>query len=267
MKYTALIPLVLCAPLAQADWYWAPYTETASHHGHGRGAKQFVLHNATTEQQPDVELIHSDLVRETHRLDGNRLKLRPTGKNNYHLLLATAKGQRYEYAAARYLYFNGRPVDTSPTDLLAAPQASLVLIPDPLPREHWKYESQKSYWYRATFNGAPLANQPVLATTTFGSTEILHTDAFGVLEVHIPDDFPEVVPAKRATPPGELKLFISLERGGVDYQFSLSSRYHASAKHWKSASAGALVLGLGMFAGFVVNRRLPSHDRRRSKVK
>lgn len=273
--FLALI-LALYHSAAHADLFWQPTRLASSsadsaqstHHSAGKKRKRqktFALKNKDPQGQLIVELVHSDLARKGIELYGEVAHIRPTGKNNYHVLVAKEETPGVEKLAVRYLYFNGRPVDTSPSDLLAIPLATLQIIPEPLPREHWKYESLKSYTFRVVFNGQPLPDQPVLASTDAGSSQILHTDSEGFLELMVPDDFKTIVPKKRATPPGEFRLFTTYQHESKTFEASISSDYQANAAYWKNKSLGATVIAMGLFAGFALSRRLPAHNRRKKK--
>jgi hypothetical protein len=247
-----------------ANIYWQPVEQTHSS-GHGRQAKQFQLMGEQPEFSSVIEFIHSDLVSAPLDKKNSIVTLKPTGKDSYHALVARQKSDDFQSLAVRYIYNNGRPVGTSPSDLLAVELGGLQIIPSPLPREHWRYESLKTYNFNVVLAGAPLADHPLLATTTLGSNKVVHTDDEGRVQLFIPEDFPEIVPLKRATPAAELQLFSAVEKDGVTYEASLTTAYHASETSWKSVSLGAGVALAGIVFGFVINRRLPEHSRRKVK--
>lgn len=255
-----LLVLLLYWPmLAQADIFWAP--ETASRGG--RGLQKLKLQGMEKDTTYTASLVHSDLVFAPLSLSVQQVVVKPSGKNNYHALVARSQNPQHRQVALRYLYFNGKPVATSPQDLLAQPLAELEITPDPLPREHWRYESRKTYRFKLTFRGQVQGDHPVLVTTGFGTSKVMHTDSSGLLTLTIPEDFPEIIPMRRATPPGELRLFSTLSAQGVEYETSLSAAYHASAKNWQSTSLGFFVAGMGLLAGVFLGRRVPAHNRRK----
>ncbi|BBB24966.1 hypothetical protein [Amphritea japonica] len=248
----------------QADLHWQPSTgETKGHQG--AKAHVFKLVDRLSGTNSSVELIHSDLERSVLFSGSELFRINSTGKNNYHALIAHENGNKYRRMAVRYLYLNGKPVDYSPSDLLAVGLGAFEIIPDPLPREHWRYTSGKNYSFLLKFEGELLTDQPVLVMTEFGASEILHSDATGRLEIAIPNDFPDVKPGKRANPPGELRLFSELTREGIEYQTSLSAEYRVSSESWQSVSLGSGVALGGLVFGFWLNRRLPVHSRRKTK--
>jgi len=259
--------LVFMSSVSLADIYWQPVESLkgAGGHGHGRMAKAFQLMGLKDGTDTSVSYIHSDLESSDLSLHGDSVHLKPTGKNNYHALVARQVQDNKHRLAVRYIYNNGRPVNTSPSDLLALNLGGLQIIPSPLPREHWKYKSKSLYRFQVTFEGKPLAEHGLLATTRFGSNEILHTDQSGFIELVIPEDFPEITPKKRATPPGEMQLFSAYSRDGQEYEASMTAAYHPSESSWKSVSLGALVVLIGIVFGFFINRKLPEHNRRKAK--
>ncbi|WP_428036288.1 hypothetical protein [Amphritea sp.] len=262
MRTLTCIFFWMLASVAQADLYWQP--EPVKGGGHG-GPKLFRLIDQSPLAQSAAMLLHSDLQRSPLEPQGGVYRVKATGKNSYHALVATEQGNDFQHMAVRYLYFSGKPVDTSPSDLLAEPLGALEIVPDPLPREHWRYTSGKTYRFIVQFKGEPLQEQPVLVMTALGSTEILHTDADGVLTIAIPDDFTHVVAGVRANPPGELRIFSELKRDGIGYQTSLSTAYFVNESSWKSANLGAGVALGGLLFGFWLNRRLPAHSRRKKR--
>ena len=270
-KYLPSI-LLFISSLSFADIYWQPVDNpnASGGHGHGRMAKAFQLMGLKEiglKEGTDtaVSYIHSDLQSSDLSLHGDSVHVKSTGKNNYHALVARQKQDDTHRLAVRYIYSNGRPVNTSPSDLLAINLGGLQIVPSPLPREHWKYKSKSLYRFLITFEGEPLAEHGLLATTRFGSNEILHTDQSGFIELVIPEDFPEIIPLKRATPPGEMQLFSSYSHDGKVYEASMTAAYHPSESSWKSVSLGALVVLIGLIFGFYINRKLPEHNRRKAK--
>ncbi|MBN1007039.1 hypothetical protein [Amphritea pacifica] len=261
----ALIVFVLWMPafMVQADLYWQPVPGKGG--AHGGAAKMFKLAEQTPDAKRTVALLHSDLQRNPLEVEKGIYRVKGSGKNNYHALVAREEGSDYRHLAVRYLYFNGKPVDGSPSDLLAESLGELEIVPDPLPREHWRYTSDKPYRFMVQFKGQPLPEQPVLVMTETGSTEILHSDSDGVLKLVIPDDFATVVPGARKNPPGELRIFSEVDREGINYQSSLSMSYYVNPTHWKSASLGAMAALGGLLFGLWLNRRLPIHSRRKKR--
>lgn len=247
---------------AYADLHWQPVPTAPDSH-HKRGAKTLLLTDLDETQPVEIVLIHSDLTRSDLSHDSATIQLKPTGKNSYHALFAQQYSEGLEVSAIRYIYLNGRPVDASPQELLNETTSRLQIIPAPLPREHWKYESRNSYFFKILFDGNPLASHPILASTSFGSSQIMHTNEDGIVTLTIPEDFPKIIVQRNATPPGELRLFTSIEADGTRHETSLSAPYSVSPQNWKSASLGFLFIGFGALTGLLLIRKLPAYNRRK----
>lgn len=264
MRYLMLLmaglwPLSLCA-----DIYWQPEASPPGQQ-HGRALGVFTLAGSASSSDVAVTLIHPDRVRSALTLTHQQVQLRPSGKNSYHALLAQQDTAQVHYSAVRYLYLNGRPTGISPDQLLAEPLAPLQIIPDPLPREHWRYESGRTYYFRLALHGQPLADQALLATTSNGASQVLHSDDQGRISLLIPDDFAEVVPGRGATPPAQLRLFTSWQTPQQTYHSSLSADYHPNPAHWQRTLWGSVVIALGMGGGLLLGRRIPGQQGRKKR--
>ena len=260
-----IIAISLLSANVAADIFWQPYSQAEpGHHAHKK-SKSLQLSNLPNEIPVDIKLVHSDLEISTPSLSNDVLKLQPTRKGNYHALVATLETPDSYQQAVRYPYMNGKPVDFSPSDLLAYSTGPLRIVPSPLPREHWRYETDKTYLFKVTFNNKPYKEQPILVSTSNGSTDVLQTDSSGLLKLHIPDDFTNVVPGKRKNPAAEIRLFANTRTDSIRYTTSFSAPYSPNPSHWKSTPLGALAAAFGLMAGLFVIRRLPEHSRRPKK--
>lgn len=277
MYRRGLLPVVLSAAVGlfavtgsepvMADLTWEPPSGEASHgHSHGRRGNTFQLTGARTGHDAtavEVTLIHPDLETRSLPLSHQQTRVGSTGMGNYHALVARQKGTTYEFTAIRYLYLHGRPTGHSPSELTEYPISKLELVPDPLPREHWRYVTSKPETFRLIFDGQPLMNSPVTLTTRAGTEHTLLTDNDGVLRVVFPEDFAEVIPGRRKNAPGEWQLSSYIRKEGVLYRTTLSGAYSPNSHHWQSYTLGVAVAGLGFGAGLLLNRRLPMQNRRR----
>lgn len=255
------LALTFCclAGSAQAELVWQP---VSSDHGSHRGPKQFQLRGIETSDAR-VALIRPDLEAVPLALAAGAVRVKGTGTNNYHALVAIAERGGRRDTATRYLYMHGKPSGHSPSELLARPATGLQIIPAPLPREHWRYETRKAYRFELRFDGELLPEQPVTLRTAAGSLQDLLTDREGILTLVLPEDFDEIKKGRRKNKPGEWQLTSYIQQNGVIHHSSLSAPYSPSPANWQSYALGWLVAGLGFGGGLLINRRLPAQARRR----
>ncbi len=262
-----LLPLLLSvATLAQAEGglRWssepeagmeAPAAAGGEHAGHGRRAPTLYLHGAS--EGVTARMVLPTLVRRPLSVTGQgQVKLPSSGLDNYHLLKAVRQsGQRLE-TALRYHYFNGKPSGYSPQLLLDMKHSALAITPAPLPREHWRYESDKSFDFLISFNGEPLVNQRVVLESSNGSRMEVKSGLGGRLRIQLPDDFDGVKPGRRANRPAEFTLSVEKAQQGVAHITTLSAPYHVNPSHWRSTWGGLAAMGFGFFAGLLWLRRV-----------
>jgi hypothetical protein len=165
---------------------------------------------------------------------------------NYHWLQAGETSQLGVLTASTAHYFaNPGP---APTAMLHLAKAELEIVPQPLPREHWRYRAGETWRFLVRFQGRPLANTGVRLETSGGTQQVFRTGADGVVRVRFPADVAEPA-AKGGHDHG---------RGGQN-QFVLAvgltdpaGRYHLTGfNHVYGAAADAgrsLPMGLGFLA-------------------
>lgn len=249
-KTTRLIAaglLAVTATVADAALVFRPAPAEAGHHG--RGPQIFMLNNG---QDSHVRFWTPDLIETALDVKDGRVSVRPTGKDNYHVLVAEHEGDAGgREAAIRYVYFNGKPTGRSPAELTALPKTALEIVPDPLPREHWRYEGGKEERFVLRFKDQPLSGQTLSLAT--GNGQWLHgdTDAQGRVRFIIPDDFEKVRPGRQANRPAEFTLSAGYQADGIRYHTVLSAPYFPSPDNWQSSALGWLALGGGFTLGLV----------------
>jgi hypothetical protein len=249
--------LLFCVQgLAQAALVWRPAPGEPGK-GHSRMApKPFVL-SAAADQ---ARLWQPDLAKLDLKAEKGLYRVRPTGMDNYHALVAERRSDEHTLEAAiRFVYLRGRPSGNSPRLLTTAVKTPLDIVPAPLPREHRRYHANHDAVFVLRFKGQPLANAPVTLSTANGSHLQLVSDRSGAVRFTLPDDFPETQPGRENNRPAEFVLQGEVERDGRRYLTSLSAPYHVDPAHWQSFQLGVMVLGVGFVSGLVVNRRKP-HD-------
>lgn len=191
-------------------------------------------------------------------LDSNesgQVSVNGTGMDNYHLLIAKRRGDGLEEVALRYVYQNGKPSGESPSSLVRSNKAMLDILPSPLPREHQRYLSQKTFNFIVRFNGEALGEQRVRLETGNGTTLDAVTDRRGGVGFVLPDDFPEVRAGRRNNPPSEFVITAEHAQGEMLYPTTLSGAYYVNPNHWRSTGGALLAMSMGLVSGVVVLRR------------
>lgn len=194
------------------------------------------------------------------KADG-QVAVRPSGVDNYHLLMASRSGDSGEEVALRYVYMHGKPSGESPRRLLDAQKAALEIVPAPLPREHWRYETSNPAVFEVRLTGEPLAGHPVQLVTTQGSLVEAVSDDKGRVTFVLPEDFAHVAPGREANAPAEFIVSTAHTQNGFVRRTTLTAEYHANPAHWQSSLGGVVALMVGFIGGMALWRRLPTEDR------
>jgi hypothetical protein len=195
-----------------------------------------------------------DLTSELLEIERGSIALPSTGFGNYHALVVEQDWGTSKDYLIRYEYMRGRESDFSPSKLANSEKAPLEIIPDPIPREHYRYLSDSQWDFLVRYKGDALADLPVVLETEFGSRLEGRTDAEGRVSFQLPDDFPEVKPGRRNNSPAELWLTARHDDGEIRYQTRLSAPYHVNPAHWQSTELAAGVLAIGLLAGGFIGR-------------
>lgn len=113
-------------------------------------------------------------------------------------VLTAREEQADAVRVASTVYYFGERGAKNPTAMFMQQKNELEIIPQPFPREHSRYRANEDWKFLVRFNGQPLANRKVNLETSNGSKSELLTDAQGVLNLHVPDDFKPVEEKKPA---------------------------------------------------------------------
>ncbi|MEZ5617556.1 MAG: hypothetical protein R3E40_04675 [Rhodocyclaceae bacterium] len=190
--------------------------------------------------------------------DGARIAPVDPKIGNYHWVIAREESADSIKVASTAWYF-GNPGD-SPKELLKLAKHELEIVPEPLPREHGRYRESEKWRFLVRLNGAPLAGQPLLLETEFGSRATFLTDAAGIATVLFPRDF-------RPAAQGEggqgghgrryAKFVLSTEKeaDGRRYLTAFNLSYGEDADRNKSLGWGAAFGLIGMLAATPLLRR------------
>ncbi|PJA31560.1 MAG: hypothetical protein CO187_08775 [Zetaproteobacteria bacterium CG_4_9_14_3_um_filter_53_7] len=235
--------------------YWQPAPEKHDGMNHDRMAPiQFMLTEgsgaALSLLQPD--LVKKDLVAGPHGI----VAFKPTGKGNYHALVAVRELDHLHEYAVRYVYMHGKPLGTSPALVIQHEKAALEIEPAPLAREHWRYYANTDAAFIVRFQGKPLERADVLLHTANGTSRQLQTDLDGKLIVALPEDFTRGRSGRAGNRPAEFVLTASHSNGEQRYITTFSYNYHVNPEQWQSTPLGLAVIGGGMLLGGLMTWRM-----------
>ena len=189
--------------------------------------------------------------------EGARIEPGESKTGNYHWVIAREESADVVKVASTAWYF-GNPGD-SPKALLKIVKHELEIVPDPLPREHGRYRESEKWRFQARFNGQPLAGQPLLLETEFGSRASFVTDASGVATVLFPRDFKPTQEggehAGHGRRYGKFVLSAEKEADGRRYLTAFNLSYGEDGDRNRSLGWGAAFGLVGMLAAAPLLRR------------
>ncbi|HEY9051784.1 MAG TPA: hypothetical protein VIQ03_09590 [Gammaproteobacteria bacterium] len=248
--------LILCTSLvvlsSQASAIMNIRPKPVDGHQHNRNAnKEFIL---TGVENSQVKLFTPQLESSEIKIIDNVISFKPTGKDNYHALVAQREytdstGIVTQESAIRYVYMNGKPTGRSPSELTQFIKTPLEIVPDPLPREHWHYKAGDTINFVVRFNSEILADQPVSLSTGNGTVLKGRTNIDGEISFQLPDDFPSTQAGRRNNPASELLLHTTWSHEGEKYASWLSSDYQVDPSHWRHTDLGAWITTGGFIFG------------------
>ncbi|MFC1536253.1 hypothetical protein ACFL48_00385 [Pseudomonadota bacterium] len=247
----ATLVVVLFSFTSHAAMLWAPAPAKHGHGGHDRhAAKLFKLIDG---QGASVQLINPQLKSMEMAIEQGVVKVKSTGMDNYHALVATRSGNGVNESAIRYVYQFGKPSGESPSNIMGLEKSKLEIEPSPYAREHWRYQSGTEARFILRFDGKPLANMEVEFTTSNGSEKKVKTDLAGRFVVDLPRDFAEVNAGRMANHPAELILTAGHSVAGERHLTTFSADYHVNPDNWQSTQLGiAAVAGGSLLAGIIL---------------
>ncbi|MEW5770977.1 MAG: hypothetical protein AB1831_11525 [Pseudomonadota bacterium] len=165
---------------------------------------------------------------------------------NYHWLQAAEDSQAGLFTASTAHYFaNPGP---APTAMLELPKAELEIVPQPLPREHWRYRAGETWGFLLRLHGRPLANAGVRLETSGGTQRVLRSDAAGVVRVTFPEDVAEAGVGHAHGREAQNRFVLAVGHTDAAGRYRLSAFNHvygAAADSGRSLGAGLGFLALG----------------------
>lgn len=255
--------LLLFLILAASAWgmgenllYLAPH---ACHEGkkplHGDHGEPTMFAAINLEGNATAKLVSPDLSIRDLPMQEGFVDLPKGGMGGYYALVVSRSDGDTTEAAIRYLSRNGRPAKVSPTRLTGLSKSELEIVPAPLHREHDRYTGSKTYRFAVVFNKQPLPNTSVTFETSNHTSGTFLSDARGIINVTLPDDFTNVKPGW-GNRPAEFLLSIHHETGENHYATTLSMPYSPNPNdHWQSQELGAGAVLLGFLGGMFLYRR------------
>ncbi|MEW8251872.1 MAG: carboxypeptidase-like regulatory domain-containing protein [Candidatus Thiodiazotropha sp.] len=220
-------------------------------HNHRGGEKRIILENG---EDATITLWKPDLSTEPLTLEHGAVTLPKTGMDNYHAILAEKDWGDHKEAVIRYEYRHGPPSKQSPARLAAQQKTEFEIVPDPIPREHYRYHARQEWGFLLRFQGQPVGGLQVVLQTSNGSRLSATTDASGRVKFRIPDDFPGLVKGERDRRVGDFSISSEYLQGNRRFTTQLSADYRVSPVHWQSTRLGLLVVGIGFIAGGFIGR-------------
>ena len=256
-KLVVLTGLLLCIgypiqSVAVMKWQPAPMKHHKGMNHDRRAGKSFQL---TEHHDAKVFFWKPNLKSSLLPLDNDQVKVKSTGMDNYHAIVAKKRTKDMTEVAIRYPYFNGKPSGFSPKVLTGAVKASYEIMPSPLPREHRRYHATHDAVFVVRHEGQPVPKINVTLTTANGSTLNQVSDRNGAVRFTLPDDFAETKPGRRNNKPAEFVVFSEYSAKGHQYKTTFSNKYSVDPRHWQSTQLGAVVLAFGFISGVVITRR------------
>ncbi len=256
-KIAMLAGLVICVShpmqvMAVMKWQPAPMKHKPGMNHSRMAAKSFQL---TEHHGAKVFFWKPNLKSKLLPLDGDQVKVKSTGMDNYHALVAKRRTTDMTEVAIRYPYMRGKPSGFSPSTLTGGVKASYEIMPSPLPREHRRYHAARDAVFVVRHEGQPVPKIAVTLTTANGTTLNEISDRNGAVRFTFPDDFAETKPGRRNNKPAEFVVFSEYSDKDHHYKTSFSDKYHVDPRHWKSTQLGVVVLAFGFISGLVITRR------------
>lgn len=218
-----------------------------------RGTKRFMLANA---EGAVVTVWRPDLTTAGLQPRHGTITLPPSSMEGFHAIVVERDWGDSRETLLRYLDLRGKPSGHSPRELLAAEKSRFEIVPDPLPREHRRYQSGETWGFRLRFDGRPVAGVTVTLTTTHGTVTKGVSDTDGGVMLTLPDDFPDLVEGVKTRRSAGFRVAAEHRHQGIGFQTSLDADYRVSPDHWRPRSWGLVLAGFGLVAGGLLGRHI-----------
>ena len=227
----------------------APPSQTTS--GERRGLKKLSLINA---EGATVTLWKPDLSTQTLAQRQGDIAIPSTGLNNYHALVVERDWGYIKESVTRYEYLSGKPSKQSPSKLTEAVKSEFEIVPDPIPREHYRYYAGHRWGFILRLHGKPKAGVKLILKTENGTQLQAFSSQLGRVAFRLPEDFPDMAPGERDLRSAEFAISATTATAGTSYETMLTARYSVNPSHWRSTKMGVFVTGLGFIVGGLLGR-------------
>jgi len=226
----------------------------AAGHGHGsRGPARFMLANT---EGASISFWKPDLTTTKLEPQHGTITLPRSGMEGFHTIVIKRNWGGSEEVLLRYLDLRGKPSGHSPRELLAVRKSHFEIVPDPLPREHRRYQSGETWGFVLRFDGQPVTDTAVTLTTAHGHTSKDISDIGGRVRLTLPDDFPDVKEGIKDDRSAPFQVSAEHHHQGMKFQTALDADYRINPRHWRSNGWGIAFAGFGLVAGGLLGRRV-----------
>jgi hypothetical protein len=188
--------------------------------------------------------------------------------------ISAREEQADKVIVASTVYYMSERGSKNPTVMFMQQKNALEIIPQPFPREHSRYRANEDWKFLVRFNSQPLAHHTVNMVTQNGSAFSLKSDAHGVVNASIPDDFSAKPASKLAEAhrhgrkSSEFVLAVEHQDAGKTYLTGFNSNYGPDAYDNRSLAAGLGFMVLGMLgASPLLRHRKSAKNARKSSGK
>jgi len=245
-----LITGLLCVTAFPASASLVIRPKPVDNHQHNRRAEK--IFTLTGQENSTVTMLTPDLQQSQLKINNGEIKFKPTGKDNYHVIIAKRFFNNVQQTAIRYVYSFGKPTGKSPSELTGFKKSALEIIPAPLPREHWHYKAGHQATFDIHFKGKPVADTKVSLSTSHASLLQAKTSSQGRVVFDIPDDFAQTHAGDRANQPGDFLVHVKHTEKKQQYATWLSADYQVDPAHWRNTQLGVLVAAFGFTVGLII---------------
>lgn len=186
-------------------------------------------------------------------------------------LLTAREVQGDGVRVASTVHYFGERGGMNPTAMFNQVKHELEIVPQPYPREHSRYRANEDWQFAVRFKGQPLAGKNIVLETSNGSQSEFMTDAAGLVQVHVPDDFKTETEQSKGESHGmrrgaDFVLAVSHTDGGLNYLTAFNSNYGEDAYANRSLVMGLGFMLVGMLGAAALLRTRKTNNEERTNA-